>query len=149
MALRLFSEAGKQPLIDYTAIITSLSIVTTEILSCRKNFASLLLRLLRVDFYFVKLNGIFSVRPQMRYKQSSAAKARFKSRVTHKSKTPTARVGVLLWRRHPDLNWGIEVLQTFALPLGYGAILDFIHFTSLLYQRIFHLSIPFCKINCQ
>jgi hypothetical protein len=28
------------------------------------------------------------------------------------------------WRRHPDLNWGIEVLQTSALPLGYGAILN-------------------------
>ena len=24
-------------------------------------------------------------------------------------------------RRHPDLNWGIKVLQTSALPLGYGA----------------------------
>ncbi len=26
------------------------------------------------------------------------------------------------WRRHPDLNWGIKVLQTFALPLGDAAI---------------------------
>ena len=26
------------------------------------------------------------------------------------------------WRRHPDSDWRIEVLQTFALPLGYGAI---------------------------
>ena len=25
------------------------------------------------------------------------------------------------WRRHPDLNRGVKVLQTFALPLGYGA----------------------------
>ena len=25
------------------------------------------------------------------------------------------------WRRHPDLNWGIRVLQTLALPLGYSA----------------------------
>ena len=25
------------------------------------------------------------------------------------------------WRRHPDSNWGIEVLQTSALPLGYAA----------------------------
>ncbi len=25
------------------------------------------------------------------------------------------------WRRHPDLNRGIRVLQTLALPLGYGA----------------------------
>ncbi len=29
------------------------------------------------------------------------------------------------WRRHPDLNWGIRVLQTRALPLGYGAIFTF------------------------
>ena len=26
-----------------------------------------------------------------------------------------------LWRRHPDLNRGIKVLQTLALPLGYSA----------------------------
>ena len=25
------------------------------------------------------------------------------------------------WRRHPESNWGIKVLQTSALPLGYGA----------------------------
>ena len=27
------------------------------------------------------------------------------------------------WRRHPDLNRGIKVLQTSALPLGYVAVL--------------------------
>ena len=27
------------------------------------------------------------------------------------------------WRRHPDLNRGIKVLQTLALPLGYSATL--------------------------
>ena len=27
-----------------------------------------------------------------------------------------------IWRRHPDSDRGIEVLQTCALPLGYGAI---------------------------
>ena len=25
-------------------------------------------------------------------------------------------------RRHPDLNWGVTVLQTAALPLGYAAL---------------------------
>ena len=25
-------------------------------------------------------------------------------------------------RRHPDLNWGVKVLQTSALPLGYAAL---------------------------
>jgi hypothetical protein len=43
---------------------------------------------------------------------------------------PTARFLAILtqnclyykkWRRHPDLNWGMEVLQTSALPLGYAA----------------------------
>ena len=28
------------------------------------------------------------------------------------------------WRYHPDLNRGIKVLQTFALPLGDGTILE-------------------------
>ncbi len=27
-----------------------------------------------------------------------------------------------MWRCHPDLNRGIKVLQTFALPLGYGTV---------------------------
>ena len=30
------------------------------------------------------------------------------------------------WRRHPESNWGIKVLQTSALPLGYGAVNRFI-----------------------
>ena len=29
------------------------------------------------------------------------------------------------WRRHPDLNRGVRVLQTLALPLGYGADFPF------------------------
>ena len=28
----------------------------------------------------------------------------------------------VFWRRHPDLNRGIKVLQTLALPLGYSAV---------------------------
>ena len=28
--------------------------------------------------------------------------------------------GLAIWRCHPDSNRGIKVLQTFALPLGYG-----------------------------
>ena len=26
------------------------------------------------------------------------------------------------WRYRPDLNWGMKVLQTFALPLGHGTV---------------------------
>ena len=36
----------------------------------------------------------------------------------------TAIGGLYVWRRHPDLNRGIRVLQTHALPLGYVAIYD-------------------------
>jgi hypothetical protein len=28
---------------------------------------------------------------------------------------------LFFWRHHPESNWGIKVLQTSALPLGYGA----------------------------
>ena len=35
---------------------------------------------------------------------------------------------LLKWRHHPDLNWGIKVLQTSALPLGYGAVFAFSHY---------------------
>ena len=38
-----------------------------------------------------------------------------------------------LWRHHPDLNWGIKVLQTSALPLGYSAILQWICLYNYIY----------------
>ena len=41
----------------------------------------------------------------------------FKSRASASSATSAW----IVWRRHSDLNWGIEVLQTSALPLGYAA----------------------------
>ena len=37
-------------------------------------------------------------------------------------KIPKADAFGIFWRRHPDLNRGIKVLQTSALPLGYVAI---------------------------
>ena len=44
----------------------------------------------------------------------------FKSVLVQKRRTPK---GVrLFWRYRPDLNWRITVLQTVALPLGYGTI---------------------------
>ena len=30
----------------------------------------------------------------------------------------------VFWRHHPESNWGMKVLQTSALPLGYGAVLN-------------------------
>ena len=32
------------------------------------------------------------------------------------------KAGNSQWRYRPDLNWGMKVLQTFALPLGHGTI---------------------------
>ena len=29
---------------------------------------------------------------------------------------------LFVWRYRPDLNWGMRVLQTLALPLGHGTI---------------------------
>ena len=37
-------------------------------------------------------------------------------------KRHAARRVFSFWRCHPDSNWGIKVLQTFALPLGHGTI---------------------------
>ena len=34
------------------------------------------------------------------------------------------QAGVSFWRCHPDLNWGVELLQSSALPLGYGTLLN-------------------------
>ena len=41
-------------------------------------------------------------------------------RILFKNSAPN---GAEFWRRHPDLNRGIKVLQTLALPLGYSAAL--------------------------
>ena len=43
-------------------------------------------------------------------------------RISLKKERASQRLALsFFWRRHPDLNWGITVLQTSALPLGYGA----------------------------
>ena len=34
------------------------------------------------------------------------------------------RLALVFWRHHPDLNRGVKVLQTSALPLGYGALFN-------------------------
>ena len=31
---------------------------------------------------------------------------------------------VIKWRRHPDSNWRVKLLQSFALPLGHGADME-------------------------
>ena len=43
---------------------------------------------------------------------------------TYKKRSVPAGANLFnFWRYHPDLNRGIEVLQTSALPLGYGTVL--------------------------
>ena len=42
------------------------------------------------------------------------------------SKTPCFLHGAFLWRHHPESNWRMAILQTAALPLGYGAILYYV-----------------------
>ena len=39
------------------------------------------------------------------------------------------------WRCHPDLNWGVELLQSSALPLGYGAVYLIILSFIILYDK--------------
>ena len=43
---------------------------------------------------------------------------RRKANITEKA---LAIASAFSWRRHPESNWGMKVLQTSALPLGYGA----------------------------
>ena len=53
----------------------------------------------------------------------------FKSRASADSATSAKKIyglslfkeSPIFWRRHPDLNRGMRILQTLALPLGYGA----------------------------
>ena len=67
------------------------------------------------------------------------------------------RRSAFFWRHHPDLNWGIKLLQSSALPLGYGAILNcmmvsrqifsiFIVTTIIVYHILLVLSIHFFKL---
>ena len=46
----------------------------------------------------------------------------FELRILSPVRLPFRHIGKI-WRYHPDLNRGIKVLQTFALPLGDGTIL--------------------------
>ena len=62
--------------------------------------------------HFHMLQGIFHVRSAFH----KSARIYFVEKSTSEE--------VLFWRCHPDLNWGIKVLQTLALPLGYGTIYD-------------------------
>jgi hypothetical protein len=74
---------------------------------------------------------------------------KFKSEGFLAKKTSTPLQGVLVfWRRHPDLNWGIEVLQTSALPLGYSAIYNLYEYKLLiliLYKKCEKLLINFSQ----
>ena len=54
---------------------------------------------------------------------SSDEKQRKKKKLkVHKKSHNQKGCGIFFWRCRPDLNWCIAVLQTAALPLGYGTI---------------------------
>ena len=46
---------------------------------------------------------------------------RFWRILSQKSQTPHERGVCDFWRHHPESNWRMAILQTAALPLGYGA----------------------------
>ncbi len=54
-------------------------------------------------------------------------------------------VSCSFWRRHPESDRGIKVLQTSALPLGYGAVKcngDEVFFVPIFLERITGLEPP-------
>ncbi len=53
---------------------------------------------------------------------SSDEKQRKKRLKIHKKSHNQKGCGIFFWRCRPDLNWCVAVLQTAALPLGYGTI---------------------------
>ena len=69
-------------------------------------------------------NGFFSHMIPLTHKSTELLTITEKSSLcyTGKGKEKSARIGrMILWRRHPESNRGIRVLQTRALPLGYVA----------------------------
>ena len=65
---------------------------------------------------FFSLVGLLCFAQQM---QKHLEPTRLYMHLMIKEKT-VARLFFVVWRYHPDLNRGIKVLQTFALPLGHG-----------------------------
>lgn len=47
---------------------------------------------------------------------------RFRWLLRQKTNAPHARDAFVFWRHHPESNWRMAILQTAALPLGYGAV---------------------------
>ena len=90
------------------------------------------LHIIKTKFCISSLRKVFNTRQSvmiyspnglMRYNDSVAIVDDMPLLSQRIKKFQVLRLGIF-WRRHPDLNWGIKVLQTSALPLGYGAILS-------------------------
>ncbi len=70
-----------------------------------------------------EIKNLFPVNRMVSWCMAANAGLSFRGRGEGKQK-----IGILLskdtdlWRYHPDLNWGVELLQSSALPLGYGTI---------------------------
>ena len=61
-----------------------------------------------------------TVLPPRDFKSRASAIPPHQQSFSYYKNDPTGR----MWRYHPDLNRGIKVLQTFALPLGDGTIME-------------------------
>ena len=70
------------------------------------------------DARLLKINNVKN------FKSLASAYSTTRANIDFERKDSTQIVQSLSWRRHPDLNRGIKVLQTLALPLGYSAVFD-------------------------
>lgn len=74
--------------------------------------------------------------------------------LSNRAVSPLRTLGATpVWRYHPDLNRGIKVLQTFALPLGHGTETEILLYTLKIYKCKFlrfrrRFPFPATKRNC-
>ena len=76
---------------------------------------------LKLVYFYVSRAFFSQTHPFGIKKRPFSTKKRLKN---EKNAQKTGRF--FFWRHHPDLNRGIKVLQTSALPLGYGAVFSFL-----------------------
>ncbi len=70
----------------------------------------------------LRMVGVAGLEPAASWSRTKRdTKLRHTPILTWKREEGGPQPALSLWRRHPDLNWGIRILQTLALPLGYGA----------------------------
>ena len=84
------------------------------------------LHLGKVALYRMSYTRIWCLRSESNQRhadfQSAALPAELRRHLTRWERNSECRSIRNFWRYRPDLNWGMRVLQTLALPLGYGTI---------------------------